>query len=271
MILFPPCKINIGLHVLCKRNDGYHAIDTLMYPVSICDILEVIKSDVFEFSNSGLTIPGNGDMNICIKAYKLMVKEYGISPIKIHLHKVIPMGGGLGGGSSDGTYTILAINDLFNLCLREERLQELAAMLGSDCPFFVASLPQVATGRGEELQKVPFSLKGKYLYMVNIGIHVSTAKAFSNVNFYQNKGKIIDLINGSFIEIKDALVNSFEVSVFDSYPELAKIKAIFINNGAIYSSMSGSGSTMYGIFDIRPEKGMFDAYHLAFEEVVELN
>ena len=149
MILFPPCKINIGLHVLHKRNDGYHALDTLMYPVSICDILEVIQSDVFEFTNSGLIIPGNGQMNICIKAFQLMEKEYSISPVKIHLHKVIPMGGGLGGGSSNGTYTLLAINTLFDLQLSEERLQELASKLGSDCPFFVASLPQIANGRGE--------------------------------------------------------------------------------------------------------------------------
>ena len=123
MILFPPCKINIGLHVLYKRNDGYHALDTLMYPIAICDILEVVKSDTFEFTNSGIKIPGDGQMNICIKAYYLMQQVYGITPIKIHLHKVIPMGGGLGGGSSDGTYTLKAISDLFELKLTSDRLQ----------------------------------------------------------------------------------------------------------------------------------------------------
>ena len=271
MILFPPCKINIGLHVLHKRNDGFHALDSLMYPVSICDILEVVKSDTFEFTNSGITIPGEGQMNICIKAFHLMQKEYGISPIKIHLHKVIPMGGGLGGGSSDGTYTLRAINDLFNLNLSVERLQGLAALLGSDCPFFVKALPQVATGRGEVLRDVDFSLLGMYLYMINMGIHVSTAQAFSNVTFYQKQETILELIKNPFDQIKDELLNSFEVSVFDSYPDLQRIKNIFSDNGAIYSAMSGSGSTMYGIFKNRPEKGMFYAYELVFEEILVLS
>ena len=268
MILFPPCKINIGLHVLHKRNDGYHAIDSLMYPVSICDILEVIKSDTFEFTNSGITIPGDGQMNICIKAFHLMQKEYGISPIKIHLHKVIPMGGGLGGGSSDGTYTLRAINDLFNLDLTEERLQELAAQLGSDCPFFVKAVPQVATGRGEVLAAVDFSLQGMYLYMVNIGIHVSTAQAFSKVAFYKKQETISELIKNPFDQIKDELINSFESSVFDSYPILNEIKSIFFEEGAVYAAMSGSGSTMYGIFKTCPEKGMFKNFDLFFEEIV---
>ena len=270
MILFPPCKINIGLHVLNKRNDGFHALDTLMYPISIYDILEVIKSDVFEFSSSGITIPGEQQMNICVKAYQLMVQEYRISPVKIHLHKVIPMGGGLGGGSSDGTYTLLAINDLFGLNLSVNRLQELAAVLGSDCPFFVSASPQVATGRGEFLTPVDFRLKGMYLYMVNLGIHVSTAEAFSNVPFYTKQSSIVELIKEPFETIKNELVNSFETSVFVSYPVLQEIKSIFLQNGATYCAMSGSGSTMYGIFKTKPEKGLFDNFALFFEEIIEL-
>ena len=271
MILFPPCKINIGLHVLHKRNDGYHALDTLMYPIPICDILEVVKSENFEFTNSGLTIPGEGQMNICIKAYQLMVKEYQISPIKIHLHKVIPMGGGLGGGSSDGTYTLLAINTLFGLNLSVERIQELAAELGSDCPFFVSAYPQVATGRGEILESVAFSLKGMYLYIVNLGIHVSTAEAFSKVQFYTQESSIVELIKKPFETIKTELVNSFETSVFTSYPVLQEIKDVFLDNGAIYAAMSGSGSTMYAIFHTQPEKRMFNDYEVCFEEIVALD
>ena len=270
MILFPPCKINIGLHVLHKRGDGFHALDSLMYPVPISDILEIIKSDEFSFTNSGITIPGDGQANICIKAYHLMVKEYGISPIKIHLHKVIPMGGGLGGGSSDGTYTLKAINELFELKLTMERLQALAAELGSDCAFFVTALPQVATGRGEFLQAVDFTLKGHFLYLVNIGIHVSTAKAFSKVQFYQGTSSIVELLHEPFENVKEELINSFEYSVFDSYPKLEEIKTIFSSKGAIYTSMSGSGSTMYGIFADKPEKGMFADYDVAFEEVVKI-
>ncbi len=270
MILFPPCKINIGLHVLYKRNDGYHALDTLMYAIAICDILEVVKSDTFEFTNSGIKIPGDGQMNICIKAYYLMQQVYGITPIKIHLHKVIPMGGGLGGGSSDGTYTLKAISDLFELKLTSDRLQELAAQLGSDCPFFVTASPQVVSGRGELLTPSVFTLKGKYIYLVNLGIHISTAKAFSNVQFYTKETSIIELIKQPFETIKSELVNSFETSVFESYPELANIKTLFTQHGAIYTSMSGSGSTMYGIFAEKPEKGLFIDYDLVFEEVVAL-
>ncbi len=270
MILFPPCKINIGLHVLHKRGDGFHALDSLMYPVPITDLLEIIKSDEFSFTNSGITIPGDVQANICIKAYQLMVKEYQISPIKIHLHKVIPMGGGLGGGSSDGTSTLLAINELFSLSLSVERLQELASQLGSDCPFFVTAVPQVATGRGEFLEPVDLSLEGHYLYMVNLGIHVSTAKAFSKVQFYTNETSIAELIKKPFETIKGELINSFETSVFESYPELADIKSRLTEQGAIYASMSGSGSTMYGIFKDKPEKGMFADYDVAFEEVVLL-
>ena len=270
MILFPPCKINIGLHVLNKRNDGFHALDTLMYPISICDILEVIKSEVFAFTASGIAIPGEVQMNICVKAYQLMVQEYAISPVKIHLHKVIPMGGGLGGGSSDGTYTLLAINALFGLNLSAERLQELAAVLGSDCPFFVTASPQIATGRGEFLESVDISFKGMYLYLVNLGIHVSTAEAFSNVHFYTKESSIVEIINQPFETIKTELVNSFETSVFASYPVLEEIKTILLENGAIYSAMSGSGSTMFGIFKTHPEKGMFNNYEVFFEKIVEL-
>jgi len=256
--------------VLHKRNDGYHALDTLMYPVPICDILEVIPSEEFMFSNSGITIPGDGQQNICIKAYQLMQEIYGITPVKIHLHKNIPMGAGLGGGSSDGTYTLKAINELFELRLSEKRLQELAAHLGSDCPFFVASTAQVATGRGEFLESVNFSLKGKFLYLVNIGIHVSTAKAFSNVHYYDKEASIISFIHQPFEEIKEELVNSFESSVFATYPKLAYIKEVFLNHGAIYSSMSGSGSTMFGIFNSIPTEGMFRGDEVVFERIIEL-
>jgi 4-diphosphocytidyl-2-C-methyl-D-erythritol kinase len=241
-----------------------------MYPVPICDVLEVIKSDEFAFSNSGITIPGDGQMNICIKAYYLMQREYEITPIKIHLHKVIPMGGGLGGGSSDGTYTLKAIDSLFDLKLSTTRLQELAAQLGSDCPFFVTALPQVATGRGEFLENIDFSLKGSYLYLINLGIHVSTAKAFSKVEFYMKNTSIAKIIKQPFKKIKSELVNSFETSVFESYPVLAEIKSRFTKEGAFYASMSGSGSTMYGIFSEKPEKGMFADFDVAFEEIVAL-
>ena len=241
-----------------------------MYPVPITDILEVIKSDEFSFSNSGIAIPGDEQANICIKAYQLMQEEYGISPVKIHLHKVIPMGGGLGGGSSDGTYTLKAIDSLFDLQLSTERLQALAAQLGSDCPFFVTASPQVASGRGEFLEEVKFSLNGCYLYLVNLGIHVSTAKAFSKVEFYTKDTSIAEIIKQPFEAIKSDLVNSFETSVFESYPTLAEIKLRFAQQGAFYASMSGSGSTMYGIFSEKPEKGMFSDYQVAFEEIVAL-
>jgi 4-diphosphocytidyl-2-C-methyl-D-erythritol kinase len=272
MILFPPCKINIGLHVLGKRPDGYHSLETLMYPVPMTDVLEVISSDNFSFSSSGLTIPGSLDSNLCVKAFQLFQSKFGISNVSIHLHKIIPMGGGLGGGSSDGTYTLLALNELFSLGLSNDTLRDFAAELGSDCPFFVENIPQIVKGRGEFVSPTSFRLKGYFLKVVNVGIHISTKEAFSVVNYYGKKEVAFESYFNTGIEALSAVVeNSFEGPIFLKHPVLAQIKQRMYDNNAVFAAMSGSGSTMYGIFKDQPSDSMFEDLKPSFEEVVQLS
>lgn len=262
MILFPPCKINLGLRILFKREDGYHELETMMFQLPILDILEVNISSDFSFQSSGLSISGAEKDNLCVKAFRLMQEKYGIQNVKIHLHKTIPMGGGLGGGSSDGTYVLLALNQLFNLNLPEVELQELGAQLGSDCPLFVKTTPQIARGRGELLEEIPFSLSGYWLKIVNIGVFVSTQQAFANIEFSESDQSLPEILSKPKETWKSDLKNDFETTVFKIHPELQAVKEKLYNEGAIYASMSGSGSTLYGIYESKP--------NLAFgEEVME--
>jgi 4-diphosphocytidyl-2-C-methyl-D-erythritol kinase len=252
MILFPPAKINLGLSILNKREDGYHNLETLMFQIPLCDILEIVKSSEFSFKSSGLEISGDVNSNLCFKAYQLIKEEFNIGKVSIHLHKNIPMGAGMGGGSSDGTYTLLLLNDLFDLKISKDKLRELALKLGSDCPLFVDNLPQFAEGRGEILSPFELNLKGKYIYLINIGIHVSTKDAFSGLNLLKNnnnKSKIKEILLSPLNYWKSNLKNDFEDSVFIIHPILREIKSQLYENGAIYASMTGSGSTIFAIFD----------------------
>lgn len=270
MILYPPCKINLGLHILHKRNDGFHELDTCMYEIPLFDILEIIPAENFEFSSSGLTIPGEIETNLCVKAFKLLKENHDISNVKMHLHKQIPMGGGLGGGSSDGTYALKMLNELFKLDLSEETLEKYAAKLGSDCAFFVRGEAQIANGRGEILTPVKLNLKGLYLKIINIGIHISTANAYKGIVFQKHNKKINELINLKPEYWKENLQNDFEFSVFKNHPILEEVKKQLYFEGAVYASMSGSGSTMYGIFNETPEKDSFAHFNPEYEIMIEL-
>lgn len=252
MILFPPCKINLGLQILGKRSDGYHDLDSLMYQLPLTDILEIVPAEKFAFFSSGLDIPGNIDTNLCVKAFQLMESEFSISPVHIHLHKIIPMGGGLGGGSSDAAYVLLGINELFALNLEKKQLQELAAQLGSDCPLFIEKTPQIAQGRGELLSTFPLDLQGFYIKLVNIGIHVSTKDAFSKVKFCEHGQTVAEIVSKPMETWKETLKNDFEYSVFQYHSQLELVKAKLYEEGAVYASMSGSGSTMFGIYREKP-------------------
>lgn len=252
MILFPPCKINLGLRVLFKREDGYHELETMMFQLPIVDILEVNISSAFSFKSSGLPISGALNENLCVKAFHLVQEKYGIENVKIHLHKTIPMGGGLGGGSSDGTYVLLALNQLFNLNLNTIELQQLAAQLGSDCPVFVQSTPQIARGRGEVLEEMSFSLSGYWLKVVNVGVFVSTQEAFSNIEFKKSSKSVAEILSQPITTWKDELVNDFEHSVFRHHPVLQEVKDKLYAEGAVFASMSGSGSTIYAIYESKP-------------------
>jgi len=269
MILFPPAKINLGLHILFKRKDGYHELETSMIPIPFKDILEIIPYESFEFKQTGLSIPGEIKDNLCVKAYELMKTHFNIPPIYIHLRKIIPMGGGLGGGSADAAYVLTGINSLFNLNVSNSKLEELAGQLGSDCPFFVQNHPQIAKGRGEILSEIKIDIKGYYLKIVNIGIHVGTKEAYEGAVFSTNLKTVSEIISQPISTWKDELQNDFEKTVFAIYPELAKVKEQLYFEGAIYSAMSGSGSTMFGIFKEEPSKS-YDKKSEIIELIVRL-
>jgi 4-diphosphocytidyl-2-C-methyl-D-erythritol kinase len=254
MILFPPAKINLGLHILFKREDGFHELETVMTPIPFTDILEILPAESFEFKQSGIPIPGETSTNLCVKAYELMKLEYNIPPIFIHLKKIIPMGGGLGGGSADAAYVLTGINSLFNLKLSDSTLEELASRLGSDCPFFVKNTSQVAKGRGEILFPNALDLKGYFLKIINIGLHVGTKEAYAGAQFSTSSKTVSEIISQPISTWKNELTNDFEKTVFAIYPELNQVKEDFYSEGAIYAAMSGSGSTMFGIFDKKPNK-----------------
>lgn len=251
MVLFPNCKINLGLNIIRKRADNYHDLETVFYPVGLKDALEVIQSTETGFHLSGLPVNGNADDNLCLKAYRLLKKDFpGLPPADIHLHKAIPMGAGLGGGSADGAFMLSMLNKKFQLHLSREQLTNYALQLGSDCPFFIINKPCFATGRGETLSPVAADLSAYKIILVNPSLHVSTKEAFSNLIPAIPQKSIRQIISQPISTWKDELVNDFEINVFELFPVIKEIKNNLYNAGAIYASMTGSGSTVFGIFEI---------------------
>lgn len=254
MILFPPAKINLGLKVLGKRPDGYHSIETCMIAVPFTDILEILPAERFQFVQTGLKVDGDVNDNLCSKAFHLLQEKYDLKGAYIHLRKNIPMGAGLGGGSADGTFVLRGLNDLFSLGLTNDELRNFATQLGSDCPFFVEDAPQMAKGRGEELESAEVDLSGYYIKLINPGIHIGTAEAYAGVSFSSEEISIASIIQQPMETWKDQLTNDFEQSIFEKYPEIESIKEMLYTEGAVYASMTGSGSTVYGIFSKEPDK-----------------
>lgn len=254
MVAFPPAKINLGLYITAKRPDGYHDLSTLFLPVNLLDAIECIlaPSDATEdvsFNSSGLPIAGDAKDNLCVKAWHLLrQQEPSLPRVMMHLHKVIPMGAGLGGGSSDGTAMLLLLRQLIRHEIPSDTLSSIALRLGSDCPFFLHPVPSLATGRGEMLTPVEVPLKGYKLWLIHPGVHVSTALAFSQVQPQIPAVALSELIQLPVAEWKGKIHNQFESSVFVEYPELATLKEKIYAAGAVYASMSGSGSTLYGLF-----------------------
>jgi len=247
MISFPNSKLNLGLNIINKREDGYHNLETVFLPIQFTDVLEIITSDKTESIISGLHIITND--NLCIRAYNLLKKDFSELPaIKMHLHKVIPLGAGLGGGSADAAFTLQILNKKFNLELSEKQLINYALQLGSDCPFFIINKPCFATGRGEILEPINIDLTNYKILIVNPGIQVETKWAFSKIIPQQPVISIKEIIKLPIGKWKDNLQNNFEIPVFAEYPEIEKIKNKLYKSGATYASMSGSGSTVYGIF-----------------------
>ena len=254
MIVFPNCKINLGLHILQKRTDGFHNLETVFYPIALHDALELIQNPSpttdIEFTTSGLEIPSTIEQNICVKAYRLLKKDKPELPaIRMHLHKVISSGAGLGGGSSDGAFALTLLNKKFNLGLSEDQLLQYALQLGSDCPFFIKNQPCFATSRGEMLEELQLNLSGYQIVLVNPNIHINTGQAFSKVTPRSDRTSIRDIIHQPIAQWKETLKNDFEEGVFSEYPQIKIIKEQLYQQGAVYASMSGSGSTVYGLFN----------------------
>jgi len=254
MLAFPNAKINLGLNVTGIRADGFHDIETMLFPVSFRDILEIMPSgdQQVEFRQSGLTIPGKTDENLSLRAYQLIKSGFKIPAVRMHLHKVIPMGAGLGGGSSDAAFTIKLLNDLFSLALTPQQMMDHAGKLGSDCAFFIGNKPVFATGRGDRFEPVELNLAGYTIVIVVPPVHVSTVEAYEQVTVKKPAGSLLAIMKASPREWRDLLVNDFEGPIFHRYPEIGQIKKKLYAAGAVYASMSGSGSAIYGLFDRLP-------------------
>lgn len=255
MILYPNAKINIGLNVVEKRPDGYHNLETVFYPIPLQDALEVtpiqsISSEKgYQLKVMGTVLDGSPDDNLIVKAYRLLRDEYRLPPVSLYLYKHIPTGAGLGGGSSDAAFTIRALNEQFKLGLTTDKMEEYAARLGADCAFFIKNDPVYATGIGNEFHPIRLSLKGKVLVLIKPDTFVSTKDAYALVKPAHPEVSLRELLAQPIESWKDTVVNDFEKSVFAKYPEIACIKDKLYDMGAIYASMSGSGSSVYGIFD----------------------
>ena len=252
MITYPNAKINLGLNIVEKRPDGYHNLETVFYPINLQDALEVnIMEGEEEFSLkvSGVPIEGEAENNLVVKAYRLLKKDYPEMPaIDIHMYKHIPTGAGLGGGSADAAFMIKLLNEKFKLNLSIEKMEEYAAILGADCAFFIQNKPVFATGIGNIFEPIQLSLKGYYLVLVKPDIFVSTKDAFAHIIPTQPTQSLKEIIRMPVETWRATMKNDFEESVFQKFPEIAAIKDKLYDLGAVYASMSGSGSSVYGIF-----------------------
>lgn len=248
MILFPNAKINIGLNILSKREDGYHNLETIFYPIAWKDSLEIIKSNDQQFSSSGISIPGDG--NLCQQAYDLLDRDFGLESVHIHLHKNIPIGAGLGGGSSDAAFTLMGLNEMFDLKLSSIQLKEYALKLGADCPFFIDNKACLAKGIGEELTDVVLNISNVFLIVATPDVHVSTAMAYSGVVPQIPEVSLQKLILEPMTNW--SMKNDFEEGIFRLEPKIKALKDKMLDHGAIYCSMSGSGSSVFAFFDKKP-------------------
>jgi 4-diphosphocytidyl-2-C-methyl-D-erythritol kinase len=270
VVVFPNCKINLGLHVTRKREDGYHDLETIFYPLPLHDVLEVVnrqsaipvrpghpgggnrqKPDgaAVSLTTSGLTVQGKAEDNLCIKAYDLLKKDHPqLSDVDMYLHKAIPMGAGLGGGSADGAFTLQLLNDKFQLKISLEKLLDYSLQLGSDCPFFIINKPCFAKGRGELLQSIQLDLSVYSFLVVHPGVHINTGWAFSQLTPAPSPQPLQEIIQQPVDTWRNTLINDFEAPVCKQHPQMQAIKDRLYNAGALYASMTGSGSCFFGIF-----------------------
>jgi 4-diphosphocytidyl-2-C-methyl-D-erythritol kinase len=257
VIVFPNCKINLGLNIIRKRSDGFHDLETVFYPIPIYDVLEIVPAgnpesqyEDISFTTSGILADENKENNLCFKAYQLLKKDFpAVGNLKMHLHKTIPAGAGLGGGSADASFTLNLLNKIVDLKLTEKQLIDYSVELGSDCPFFIINKPCFATGKGEILEPIEIDFSLYKFILVNPGIHIHTSNAFSKITPALPNRSVKEIVQEPVSTWKETLKNDFEDYVAGQYPEIKKIKDELYDKGAIYASMSGTGSTVYGIVE----------------------
>lgn len=257
MICFPNAKINLGLHVIDKREDGFHNIETVFYPVPCFDMLEMVRtSGQFSFATGGIPVDAGTEGNLVARAYRLLERDHRLGPVNCFLYKSIPMGAGLGGGSADAAFAIRLLDELFTLKLSDTQLKNYAAQLGSDCAFFIGNQPAYLFGKGHELEPYPINLSAYYIALLYPQVHSSTALAYRDV---PKRGTVSDatslkkILHEPVVTWKEQVHNDFEISVFRAFPQLAQLKQQLYDAGALYASMSGSGSTIFGLFDQEPQ------------------
>ena len=267
MIIFPNAKINIGLNITERRADGYHNLETIFYPIKINDTLEIIESDKLTFESSGLPIPGRIEDNLCIKAWHLLKKDHDIPPVKIYLHKHIPIGAGLGGGSSDAAFFIRLMNKTFELGLDVEQMQDYARTLGADCAFFIESKPVFAYEKGDMFKPANVNLSAYHIVLVMPPAHVSTSEAYRGIRPAAVKKSLNELIAKPVGEWKKYIKNDFEESIFKNHAVIRGVKAALYDAGALYASMSGSGASVFGIFDKTPDLSHLEGDNLVFYDI----
>lgn len=266
MIVFPNVKINIGLNIVGKRPDGYHNLETVFYPVPMTEALEVVVPDYslgasadasgYSFSQYGEHVAGDPASNLVIKALCLLKKDFDIPTVSVSLLKKLPMGAGLGGGSSDGAFMLLLLNQMFNLNLSQEQLVAYAAKLGADCAFFTVNKPVYATGIGEIMEPVEVALDGFTIVIVKPNVFVSTKEAFSGIPVKPTATPVRDLVSRPVEEWRDCIFNDFEQTIFPLHPEIASVKAELYKAGAAYAAMTGSGASVFGLFRGEPPLGL---------------
>ncbi len=268
MIQFSNCKINIGLQIMNRRTDNFHNIQTIFYPVKfLSDAVEIIEtnSKTDQYFMTGIKIDEPVEGNLCFKAVQLLRRHYRFPSVELYLHKMVPMGAGLGGGSADGTATLLIINELFDLKIEYDKLWSFASELGSDCAYFLHDNPQLGEGRGNDLKPINLNLSNKKLLIVKPDIHISTAQAYQNIIPNSNRDSLEALTVQPFDRWKECVVNDFETTIFKIYPAIARLKQQLYDAGAVYAQMSGSGAACYGIFDTVPSPLKIPSSWCSFE------
>lgn len=271
MVVFPHAKVNLGLNVVSRREDGFHDIETVMLPIPLHDVLEVMVEEeapagTVLFERTGLVVPGDPGADLCMKAVRALAAGRVLPGLRLHLHKVVPLGAGLGGGSSDGAHTLRLVRDMLSLPVPDQELAAMAASLGSDVPFFLQHGPCLAEGRGEKLHPLQLSLAGWWMLLVNPGSHVATAGVYAHTKPTGAAWGLAHMLTEMPVEAwQDNVRNVMEEHVFSQHPEVGRAKAMMLGSGAVYAAMSGSGSSVFGLFREAPPDLAWPAGHKAWK------